>query len=111
MPFHGMDKGLQCQNSADLIEHLGRTSAEKVLTRRPRLIAKRDRSRIRPSCEASEFGKADSDCLAGQFGSFEVQAFAGADFGYCELEQFQSMTCYCDSVGRASPDCSSSYFE
>ena len=94
-----------------MIEHPGRISAEKVLIRRPRLIARRDRSRIRLSCEASEFGKADSDYSAGWFRSFRVQAFVGADFGYCELEEFQSMTCYCDFIRRASPDCSSSYFE
>ena len=94
-----------------MIEHLGRTSAERVLTRRPRLIAKRDRSRTLLGCEASEFGKADSDCLAGWFRSFRVQAFVDAGFGYYELEEFQSMTCCCDFVRRASPDCSSSYFE
>ena len=110
MPFHGTGKGQQCLSSVGLIKHLGRTGAEKVLTKRPGLIAKRDRSRTRFSCEASEFGKADSNCLAGQFGSFEVQPFEGADFGYYELELCQSGTCYCDSIERASPDCSSSYF-
>ena len=94
-----------------MIEHPGRTGAEKVLTRRPRLIARRDRSRTHLSCEASEFGKADSDCLAGWFRSFRVQAFVGADFGYFELIESQSRTCYYDSVVRASLDCSSSYFE
>ena len=98
-------------SSADLIKHLGRTGAERVLTGKLRLITKRDRSRIRPSCEASEFSKADSDCLAGLFGSSKVQAFVGADFGYFELEASQSRICYCDSVRRASPDCSSSCFE
>ena len=83
----------------------------RVLTRKPRQIVRRDHLKTRPSCEASEFSKADSDCLAGLFGSSKVQAFVGADFGYFELEVSQSRTCYCDSVRRASPDCSSSYFE